>query len=295
MKKIAIVGGTHGNELTGIRLIEKWMKNTTLVARNNLDVELLYGNPLAIRNQVRFIDEDLNRAFHVDDLNNPPGESWESQQAHRLNKMLGPKFNNPSVDVIIDLHTTTSNMGNTIIIYNEPFNMKLAKYIQCHEDNVRIYISDKKAEDTVGLQSVAPHGATIEIGPIPQGVLFHEQFETMERTTYHALDFIQAYDNAPGFDITGEIEAYQRGVLIPYPTDESGKICAMLHKDIQNKDYCLLKKGDPMFITFSGKVMHYEGDAGFPVFINEAAYYEKNMALRMNKKIMLTIPPRDRL
>jgi len=291
MKKITIVGGTHGNELSGIKLIEKWRSNTKDVQRDNLEVSLEYGNPPAIENKVRFIDEDLNRAFHIDDLNQCPASSCESLRAHELNERLGPKFNNPKVDVIIDLHSTTSNMGNTIIIYENPYNLKLAKHIQTHEPSVRVCISNKNIRDAVALQSLAPHGMLLEIGPIPQNVLCHKQFEDMERITHHALDYIQQFDNAPDFDVTGNLEVYQGGTPVPYPTNKTGDICAMLHKDLQSKDYCLLNPGDPIFMTFDGQTIYFEGESGFPVFINEAAYYENNVAFRMNRKLTLNLPP----
>ena len=293
MKQIAIIGGTHGNELTGIKLIQKWRDNREVVARHNLEVRLEYGNPPAINKKVRFVDEDLNRAFHIDDLKGSPRTSWESHRAHELNELLGPKFDHPNIDVIIDLHTTTSNMGNTIIIYNNLYNLKLAKFIQNREPSVRVYISDKDIKDTIALQSLAPHGVLLEIGPIPQGVLYHKQFEDMERITHHALDFIHKFDNAPDFDVTGTLQVYQRGTFVPYPTNESGDMSAMLHKDIQNRDYCLLNRGDPIFMTFDGTTIYYEGEPGFPVFINEAAYYETNVAFRMNNKMTLSIAPRN--
>ncbi|NQV35749.1 MAG: aspartoacylase [Phycisphaeraceae bacterium] len=294
MKNITIVGGTHGNELTGIKLIQKWRDNREIVARDHLTVNLEYGNPPAIKAKVRFIDEDLNRAFHIKDLEAEPTKSWESRRAHEINELLGPKFNNPKAEVIIDLHTTTSNMGNTIIVYNDPLNLKMAKYIQTLEPNVRVYISDKDIKDTIGLHSLATYGMLLEVGPIPQGVLYHKQFEDMERITHHALDFMNRYDEDPDFDVTGTLEVYQRGTLVPYPTNESGDMSAMLHKNVQNKDYCLLNQGDPIFMTFNGETICYDGEPGFPVFINEAAYYETNMAFRMNTKMTLSLAPRNR-
>lgn len=293
MKKVAIIGGTHGNELTGIRLVQKWRDNEDIVTRDSLDIRLEYGNPAAIKAKARFVEEDLNRAFHIDDLRNGPGTSLESQRAYQLNDQLGPKFGAPKVDVIIDLHTTTANMGNTIIIYNDPYNLKMAKYIQAQEPTVHVYISDKAMKDTVALQSVAPRGMLLEIGPIPQGVLYHKQFEDMERIAQLALDFIDRSESDPTFDVTGPLEVFQRGTLVSYPTNDSGDIIAMLHKDIQDMDYCQLNPGDPIFMTFDGKTLYYEGAPGFPVFINEAAYYEANVAFRMNNKMTLNIEPKS--
>lgn len=47
----------------------------------------------------------------------------------------------------------------------------------------------------------------------------------------------------------------------------------------QDCDWEPLNPGDPMFQTFDGKTIHYQGSGTvYPTFINEAAYYEKQQA-----------------
>lgn len=290
IRNAAILGGVHGNERTGIVLIEKWRRRPELVARPGIKTELLIGNPLAVKRNVRYLDEDLNRAFHIDRLNGRPDDTWESRRAHELNLRLGPKLSDdPKVDFILDMHTTTSNMGDTLIIYDKPLHLKLAKFLKDRNSGIHIYLSDKPFEETIGLQSLTPHGAILEIGPIPQGVLFHDVFERMERVVSQILDFLVLANNNEIDDIRGPLEAYQRGQLIPYPKNENGEVNAMIHKSIQNRNYVQLKKGDPLFITFDGEVIPYQDEPGYPVFINEAAYYEKDMALRVNKKVVVEV------
>jgi len=61
----------------------------------------------------------------------------------------------------------------------------------------------------------------------------------------------------------------------------------MVHPNIQNKDYCKIRKGDALFVDFDGNEILYDGASGdeiYPVFINEAAYYEKGIALYLTQK-----------
>lgn len=47
----------------------------------------------------------------------------------------------------------------------------------------------------------------------------------------------------------------------------------------QDCDWEPLNPGDPMFQTFDGKTIPYQGSGTvYPTFINEAAYYEKQQA-----------------
>ncbi len=67
---------------------------------------------------------------------------------------------------------------------------------------------------------------------------------------------------------------------IDYPRNESGEIQGMIHPQLQFQDYKPLTPGEPIFLTFEGEPIAYEGASTvYPVFINEAAYYEKGIAM----------------
>ncbi len=54
----------------------------------------------------------------------------------------------------------------------------------------------------------------------------------------------------------------------------------MIHPQLQFQDYKPLHAGNPIFVTFDGEEIFYQGDdIVYPVFINEAAYYEKGTAM----------------
>jgi len=179
IKKVTIVGGTHGNEYTGvwcIKVIEK-QRESYNNKRNNgdagsnknnnlnvfeeftsFDIDTLLGNPVAHLENKRFVDVDLNREFSMEKLQRVPVDEetieeecdirnefcsngnvdataetlaslpHEAVRAREIELLLGPKFNkdgnapeedhdaDPNSCVVVDLHTTTANMGISLII-----------------------------------------------------------------------------------------------------------------------------------------------------------------------------------
>ena len=289
VREVALVGGTHGNELTGVKLIEYLQMHPEEAVRDSFHTHLCFGNPAAVEKKARYIDEDLNRAFHFEVLERKPVDSLEAKRAAELNEVLGPKMKNPKTDFILDLHTTTADMGITLIVYEKEFNLQMAGYIQAKMDGVHIYSSDKKYEDTIGLQSIAPHSMLVEIGPVAQGLLRHDVYEQMRDVCRHALDYIHRY-NTDDYVFHGEIKAFQRGTLVHYPVDGDNRITAMIHKEFQKRNYQMLEPGAPIFSTFGGETLYYEGtETGYPVFTNEAAYLENNVAFRLNRKVTINV------
>ena len=129
IRQVAIVGGTHGNEFTGAYLIKKFEQFPDLVKRPSLETLTLLGNPKAFDTARRYIDEDLNRCFLQSALQDASLSSHEAVRAKTLNQILGPK-GNARMDFLLDLHSTTANMGLTLILVNyHPLNLKLAAYL----------------------------------------------------------------------------------------------------------------------------------------------------------------------
>ena len=78
--------------------------------------------------------------------------------------------------------------------------------------------------------------------------------------------------------------------MIDYPRNEAGEIQAMIHPQLQFQDYEPLHPGDPIFMTFSGEEIFYQGNSTvYPIFINEAAYYEKGIAMHISEKELIKI------
>lgn len=53
-----------------------------------------------------------------------------------------------------------------------------------------------------------------------------------------------------------------------------------------------LHPGEPIFLSFDGEDIVYEGDSVvYPVFINEAAYYEKGVAMHITQQRQEILSP----
>ena len=288
IRRLAIIGGTHGNEFTGVYLVKKLKRFPNLVKRSTFESLTLLANPKAFALGRRYIDRDLNRCFSNKDLNNPQLSGYEDRQAKAITRLLASKENS-KVDAIFDLHSTTANMGLTIIpVNNHPFNLCLAAYLSSIHQMVKVY-QWEQSQDNSFLRSKFELGLAIEVGPIAQGVLNAWFFEQTEKLLYTILDYIDAYNQGQAPAAPSELTVYQCTEIIDYPRDEEG-IQAMIHPQLQFKDYAPLNPGDPMFLNFEGKTLVYEGESTvYPVFINEAAYYEKGIAACLTKKQQIPI------
>jgi len=290
IKKLAITGGTHGNEYTGIYLIKKWKQNPELLKRKNFETIFLHTNEQAIKEVRRYVDTDLNRSFNSLDLKDDSLDTHEAKLAKHLNSLLGPKgSDNTNVDFIVDLHTTTANMGLSIVVSNESvFTWKAISYLCQMEPRLNIY-RWQGDEEGAYVDSIAPHGFAIEVGAVPQGVLRADLFLQTETLVYHLLDFFEKYNDGYEFNFPRELEIYDHEILVDYPRDNQGDIDAMVHQDRQDRDFSVIETGNPLFLTFDDEVIYYEGESLYTIFINEAAYYEKGFAMCLARKKMRTI------
>jgi len=291
IKKLAIVGGTHGNEFTGIYLLKKWQQSPELVARDSFSTEMLFANPAAHQQNKRYVEHDLNRCFSVADLADDSLGSIEQRRAKEINAQLGPK-GDPRVDFIIDLHTTTSNMGPTLLITKKgKFYNQLAAYIKLHMPDAMISCDEdhKSNEQHHFLSTVALDSVMVEVGPVGQSVLRHDVFEQSEQMTQLILDFVELHNRDQVPQLPQTVEAYRYLDSIKLPLTSDGERAGMVHRDVQNQDFKLIKPGQPIFVTFSGEEVCYQGDKPvYGSFINEAAYYDNNLAMSFLEKITLS-------
>ena len=288
IRNIAITGGTHGNELTGVYLVKKWQNNPELIRRSNFETITKLMNTRAIEEVRRYVDQDLNRSFGIHDLADDALDAYEAKLAKTLNEELGKKGSDePNVDFIVDLHTTTANMGLSIVVSNtSSITWKAIAYLCKMEPSLKVYRWQGEIENSF-VDSMAPHGFAIEVGAVPQGVLRADLFLQTEALIYHLLDFIDKENSGDHPELESTLEIYDHDVLVDYPRDEEGDIVAMVHQERQDKDFTLIKEGDPLFLTLENETITYEGEERYTIFINEAAYYEKGFAMTLaNKRVV---------
>lgn len=292
IRRVAIVGGTHGNELTGVYLVKKFQQFPDLLHRRSLDCTALLANPRAIAANRRYLDRDLNRCFANDDLANSALTGYENQRAREIAAQLGPK-DQPNIDLIIDLHSTTSNMGLTIFPSSKhPFNLQLAAYLSQLDPAVRVTCGFRCNQNSPMLRSLSPFGCTIEVGAITQGILDAKLLQQTEMLVHAILDYLDAVNQGTPFPVSPSLTLYQAISVIDYPRNSLGELQAIIHPQLQFKDYEPLQNGAPMFLSFTGESIPYQGETVvYPIFINEAAYYEEKIALILTEEQQIDLKP----
>jgi succinylglutamate desuccinylase len=290
IQKVAIVGGTHGNELLGVYLVKKWQKFPELVHRESFECMTLISNPSAVEINQRYVDRDLNRCFATNDLADGKLTSYEDRRAKEIAIQLGPK-NQPLADVILDLHTTTSNMGISLLPSSKhPFNLRLAAYLHSLYPDIRVCFGLQHGQDAPMLRSLSPLGYTIEVGSVSQGVLNADLFQQTEQLVHEILNYVDAMNQGNPLSVPSIVTMYQAVANVDYPRDSSGELRGMIHPQLQFQDYEPLHPGQPMFVSFTGEEIFYTGEnVVYPVFINEAAYYEKQIAMVLTEKQQVAV------
>lgn len=289
LQRVAIIGGTHGNELTGVHLLDHWRASPVEVSRQGFKTELHLANPKARQAVQRYIDQDLNRQFCIDDLNDDTLCGYEQHRAKELNQLLGPK-EKPQVDFILDLHTTTANMGITLVFNSDdPLVVGMAFYIkQQMPEAVLFFHPSDRLEDNFLCSVARLNGLLIEVGPIPQGLLKYRVYEQSRLAVVHALDYLEKVIKGEPLNLPDTQQGFQFTEKVKLPENDQGEIIAMIHPERQDQDYQVINTGDPLFITFDGNTIAYTGkDSVYAAFINEAAYYDQHTGLSFMKKILI--------
>ena len=291
VKSVVIVGGTHGNELTGVHLLKRWEQHAQEINRGSFISETLLANPKANAMNRRYIDQDLNRQFAVQDLANMTLAGYEQNRAKAINQLIGPK-QDPARDFVIDLHTTTANMGTTIVINSmNPIVRRAAVYVQRTLPNVTLFYQQvDRMEDTFMISLGRVGGLIIEVGPIPQGCLRADIFEATRSAAMAVLDYLHLNNIGKAPELPATANGFQFIKKVTLPEDDQGNLIGMIHPKVQDRDFQPLNPGDPLFLLQNGEVVFYQDEPGLcPAFINEAAYYDQHHGLSLLKSVQFEV------
>jgi hypothetical protein len=172
-------------------------------------------------------------------------------------------------------------MGITLILSSkDPALLGISAVMATEFKNVRIYLQPESRDESPYLGTIAKRDICIEAGPQPHGTLNAELFFKVERIVFRILELVETWNNG-NLRSLNKAETFQEVRSIDYPRDEQGNINAMVHPSLQGRDFCELKAGMPVFVDFNGKEILWQGETCHPVFINEAAYYEKGVAMSL--------------
>lgn len=97
--KVLVLGGTHGNELLGVRLVQSLQKTPIK------NVDICIANPRAVQQDVRFVETDLNRSFGEQERT-----SYEIDRAKELSWLV------KGYDIVLDFHNTQTPNNNCAFV-----------------------------------------------------------------------------------------------------------------------------------------------------------------------------------
>lgn len=282
IENLVIFGGTHGNEVTGVEVLKLLEKRNYFGKNVNLIGHL--ANKKAFDLQKRFVDKDLNRSFTAEVLKNG-GHLHEE----RLAKEIYDKYGNEN-NLIIDIHTTTANMGKSLVLTKiNDFNLKLISFLQELHKELKVFYW-KENNDLAFLNRISPYGFAIEMGPVANNLMDCKIIEDTLVLVEDILDFSEKYNKNMLPVLNKEITLYEGIDYLYYPKDEKGERFGYIHDEFQNNNFKPLHKGDRLFKTYIDTNLEYQGEDGlYSLFINEAAYYQNNIACCLAKKIVVKL------
>ena len=291
MTQVLVVAATHGNERNAPWLLDQWRAQPALLRSHGLPLQLEIGNPAAHAQNRRYIDRDLNRCFAPALLEDPARQELEVQRARQVLGRYGPGGERACA-VALDLHSTTSAMGNSLVVYGRrPADLALAAGIQARL-GLPVYLHEADAAQTGFLVERWPCGLVIEVGPVPQGLLSAAIARQTQLALEAALDTL-AQAAADRLVLPRGLVVHAHRGSLDLPRQPDGTPAATVHPALQGRDWWPLRAGQPLFWRADGSTQALaaadlaDSEARWPVFINEAAYGEKGIALSLTRREVL--------
>lgn len=306
LKRVVVVGGTHGNEIVGIQLVRHIPEilSEQKLSCTTFKPEFQRGNEHAISMCVRYVDSDLNRAFGSDGSS----EGSEKERSAQLRSML-TKDGTDVPDMVLDIHSSTSNCGIMLICSDEADVLMLqviaalhvSPALQKYRQHIHCFLAQPK--EAVGkprvianLGAMAAHDFGLEVGPQAHGTLGEGIYAMALAVVMEVLSIVDGFNAGSLAFPARELEVFRLLRPVMLPTDEHGQITAMVSPNI--RDYDVVKPGEPLFVDFKGRAVHNESTAlqplpadGFvPIFVGESAYWKDGRAFTATAREKLLLP-----
>jgi aspartoacylase len=159
-----------------------------------------------------------------------------------------------------------------------------------------IYLHEADASQTGFLVERWPCGLVIEVGPVPQGVIQAPICRQSQLGVEAALAVLAAAQRGR-LRLPAELVVHCHLGSLDLPRHPDGSPAACLHPELQHRDWRPLRSGDPVFVDPCGKEIglalppDLAGESVWPVFVNEAAYGEKGIALSLTRRECWPVGP----
>jgi len=288
---VLLVAATHGNELNAAWLIEQWQQQPDLLKDHGLALHRVIGNPEARAANRRYIDRDLNRSFQPERLADASDQALETVRARALIEGFGPQGQQPC-RVAIDLHSTTAAMGSCLVLYGRrPTDLALASMVQS-KLGLPVYLHEADAAQTGFLVERWPCGVVIEVGPVPQSLLDARIVQRTRLAIEACLEALaQTRDGSAR--TPRQLVVHRHLCSRDLPRHHDGQPTALVHPHVLERNWSPSAATVSLFQTAAGHELPaaVPVDASAAVFINEAAYAEKGIALSLTAREVWPVEP----
>jgi succinylglutamate desuccinylase len=139
-----VIVGVHGNEVCGVEALKNILPNLKIEKGK---VFFAYGNPRAIKQNVRFTEVNLNRMFKLDSLlSDKDKQSYEYNRAQFLKKYLD------QADALLDVHASFTPESRRFVICEPnakeivetlPFSLIVSGFDQVEPGGTDYYMNKK--------------------------------------------------------------------------------------------------------------------------------------------------------
>lgn len=103
--KILLIAATHGDELLGIKLYERLLRQRSPLLES---IDFLIGNPRAYARRTRYTDADLNRSYESN------SSAYEARRAQEIKHYI----HTTAPAIVLDMHTTNCLQPSCLIVHN---------------------------------------------------------------------------------------------------------------------------------------------------------------------------------
>lgn len=132
---LVLIGAMHGNEPAGVRAIElvlkmldvEYIRNPAFTFKGN--VLGLIGNLKGLQQKKRYIHRDMNRCWSPEVISSDDSSVAEHAEIREVNHMVMDEIERGDYSkvIVLDLHTTSSDLGIFVIPSTDPESLKIAR------------------------------------------------------------------------------------------------------------------------------------------------------------------------
>lgn len=240
---ITIIGGVHGDEPSGVKVVEKLRDQNPSF---NKTVQLVIANPLAVREEKRYIEKDLNRVY--------PGDKegvLEEQIATELVDLMKDT-------VVLSLHSTQS-VTYPFTIFNI-CNKRLRNIVSSLDIEYCVDPTNLADGDLSDISDI------IELETGPQNSM--QSIKQAQRLTEQFLITVGA-KNGELHSNTNDNTYFQMVETIDKPDDISNSQCDNMY-NLRANNFQIIKEGDA-YIEYLGNKVRATEDF-YPILMSKCGY-----------------------